>query len=91
MIKTEIKEGITLYTVQDKKFKEFRGCILIHRPLTREEVTLNTLVASVVRMQSENFPDAQIISEELEELYPDLDINIYYGGQPLYYYYISAE
>ena len=31
------------------------------------------------------------ITRELEALYPDLDVNIYYGGQPLYYYYISAE
>jgi len=69
MIKTEIKRGINLYTVKDKKFKAFRACVLIHRPLRREEVTLNALTAAVVRMQSENFPDAQKISEELENLY----------------------
>lgn len=69
MIKTEIKRGINLYTVKDKKFKAFRACILIHRPLRREEVTLNTLTAAVIRMQSKNFPDSQKISEELENLY----------------------
>ena len=69
MIKTEIKRGINLYTVKDKKFKAFRACVLIHRPLRREEVTLNALTAAVVRMQSKNFPDAQKISEELENLY----------------------
>ena len=69
MIKTEIKKGINLYTVRDKKFKAFRVCVLIHRPLTREEATYNTLTAAVLRMQSKNFPDAQKISEELENLY----------------------
>ncbi len=28
---------------------------------------------------------------ELEDIYPDLDIELYYGGQPLYYYIISVE
>ncbi|MBQ3022796.1 MAG: insulinase family protein [Clostridia bacterium] len=69
MIKTEIKKGVNLYTVQDKKFKSFRAVVLIHRPYLREEVTLNTLISAVIRMQSKNFPDAQKISEELENLY----------------------
>lgn len=69
MNKTELKKGINLYLVKDEKFKAFRACVLIHRPLTREEVTLNTLTAAVVRMQSKNYPTAQKISEELENLY----------------------
>jgi len=69
MIKTVIKKGINLYTVKDKKFKSFRATILIHRPLSKEESTYNTLTAAVMRMQSKNFPDAQKISEELENLY----------------------
>jgi len=69
MIKTEIKKGINLYTVKDEKFKAFRACVLIHRPLSREESTYNTLTAAVMRMQSKNFASAQKISEELENLY----------------------
>ena len=69
MRKTELKKGINLYTVCDKKFKAFRACVLIHRPLSRDEATYNTLTAAVMRMQSKNFPNAQKISEELENLY----------------------
>ena len=29
--------------------------------------------------------------EELEEKYPDFDVNVYEGKQPLYYYLISVE
>lgn len=65
----QLKQGVNLYTANDKKFKAFRACILIHRPLTREEVSLNVLTAAVVRMQSRGFSDAQKISEELENLY----------------------
>lgn len=31
------------------------------------------------------------LSSKLEDKYPDLDIEIYYGGQPLYYYIFSIE
>ncbi|HIV39964.1 MAG TPA: DAK2 domain-containing protein [Candidatus Blautia stercorigallinarum] len=35
--------------------------------------------------------DAEEVSSRLEELYPDYDIEINYGGQPIYYYVISVE
>ncbi len=35
--------------------------------------------------------EAQELIDELEERYPDLDIELYHGGQPLYYYIISVE
>lgn len=69
MFKSEIKKGINVYFVQDKKFKSFRMCVLFHRPLKKEEAAYNTLMAATLRMQSENFPTAQAISEELENLY----------------------
>ena len=35
--------------------------------------------------------DAEKLKETLEEKYPNCDINVYDGGQPLYYYYIGVE
>ena len=35
--------------------------------------------------------DATALSEEIEEKYPDLDVELQYGGQPIYYYIISVE
>ncbi len=35
--------------------------------------------------------DASALSEEIEEKYPDLDVELQYGGQPIYYYIISVE
>ena len=69
MQKKEIKKGINLYMIKDAKFKAFRACVLIHRPLSKEEVSLNTLLAATVRMQSRNYPDFGDISRELENLY----------------------
>ncbi len=35
--------------------------------------------------------DAMQLTEELEELYPSVDIETHMGGQPIYYYVISVE
>lgn len=35
--------------------------------------------------------DAEKLGERLMEKYPDCDIELQYGGQPIYYYIISAE
>ncbi|MCK5129051.1 MAG: DAK2 domain-containing protein [Clostridiales bacterium] len=35
--------------------------------------------------------NATKLSEELSEKYPDADVEVYFGGQPLYYYIISVE
>ena len=35
--------------------------------------------------------DAQALGAEVAELFGDLDVEVQYGGQPLYYYLISAE
>jgi len=34
---------------------------------------------------------AMALSEKLEEIYPDLDIDTHFGGQPIYYYVVSVE
>ncbi len=35
--------------------------------------------------------DAGRFGEKLEELYPDCDIEVNEGGQPIYYYIVSIE
>ena len=35
--------------------------------------------------------EAQKLSDELEAAYPDCDIELQFGGQPVYYYVVSAE
>lgn len=35
--------------------------------------------------------DANELAEEVMELYPDLDVEVHYGGQPIYYYVLSVE
>lgn len=35
--------------------------------------------------------DAEALKEKLCEKYPDCEVEVYYGGQPLYYYILSLE
>ncbi len=35
--------------------------------------------------------DAQALTAKIGEAYPNLEVEVYNGGQPLYYYYISIE
>ena len=36
-------------------------------------------------------PEAKVLEEQAQEQYPDKEIELQYGGQPIYYYLISAE
>ena len=35
--------------------------------------------------------DAAKLTEEMESLYPNVDIDAHFGGQPIYYYVIAVE
>lgn len=35
--------------------------------------------------------DADKLGEDLSDLYPDCDIEVHFGGQPIYYYVVSVE
>lgn len=35
--------------------------------------------------------EAAVLKEKAEELFPDKEFELQYGGQPIYYYMISAE
>ena len=35
--------------------------------------------------------DAQALGEYLEETYGDCDVEVHFGGQPIYYYVVSVE
>ena len=35
--------------------------------------------------------EAEALTEKIEEQYPDVDIDVHSGGQPIYYYVIAVE
>ena len=65
------------------------------------EETTKELIANLVDEDSElisiyygeevSEEEAEKFAGEIEELYPDVDVDIQFGGQPIYYYVISVE
>lgn len=65
----EIKEGIKLHQIKTEKFKTNLIAIFLTMPISRENVTKNALLLSVLRRGSTNMPTQEKISQELEEMY----------------------
>lgn len=65
------------------------------------EETTKELIANLVDEDSElisiyygeevSEEDAENFTEEITELYPDVDVDIQFGGQPIYYYVLAVE
>lgn len=65
----EIKKGIKLHEIQTEKFKTNLIAIFLSMPITKENVTKNSLLSAVLRRGSQNMPTQEQISQELEEMY----------------------
>ena len=35
--------------------------------------------------------EANLIADKIMKQHPDVDVEVHYGGQPVYYYYLSVE
>lgn len=67
--KQEIKEGITLHTIDTRNFKTNLYAVFIATPLKRENVTLDALLTAVLRRGTKNMISQEMISQKLEEMY----------------------
>jgi len=65
----EIKKGIKLHEIKTDKFKTNLIAIFLSMPITKENVTKNSLLSAVLRRGSKNMPTQAQISQELEEMY----------------------
>ena len=75
-----------------------RGILAVGKDL---EETTKELIANLVDEDSElisiyygeevSEEDAEKFTEEITELYPDVDVDIQFGGQPIYYYVLAVE
>ena len=61
--------------------------ISLMKELVTDEDSLITIYYGADTKQE----DAEALSEELSALYPDCDVEVHMGGQPLYYYLLSVE
>lgn len=59
---------------------------LLDKLVTDEDEMITLLYGEEVTEE-----EANQLAERIEEKFPDCDVEIYYGGQPLYYYFFSVE
>ena len=67
--KQKIKKGITLHNIETDKFKTNLISIFLTTPISREYVTFNSLISSILRRGSKNLPTSEEISKTMEEMY----------------------
>ena len=69
MTTVQIAEGINLHVHTTKKFKTNTVCILIRRPLRREEATLNALIDMILGMSCAKYDSAEKLAAKTERMY----------------------
>jgi len=67
--KQELKQGITIHNINTDKFKTNLVAIFLTTPMSREYVTFNSVISSVLRRGSKNMPTQEEISKTMEEMY----------------------
>ena len=64
-----IAPGINLHVLTTRKFKTSVICVLIRRPLRREEATLNALISMTMEMGCAKYDTAEKLAAKTEHMY----------------------
>ena len=51
----------------------------------------DTELISLYYGQDDQEESAEKVAQEIDDLYPDVDVDVHSGGQPIYYYVLSVE
>ena len=89
----EIKEGDIMGMIDGKISVVGRKVPDVAKELVEKMVALNEDAEIITVFKGEDIKDstAGTLHKALEKLYPDFEVDLQTGGQPLYYYIISVE
>lgn len=87
----EVKEGNIIGIAESKMMDAGDSVDEITTSLVEKLVDEDSAIVTLFYGEDVTEEDANNLRDELEEKFEDLDIELYYGGQPLYYYLISVE
>lgn len=87
----EVKEGNIIGIAESKLMDAGDSIDEITTSLVEKLVDEDSAIITLFYGEDVTEEDANNLRDELEEKFEDLDIELYYGGQPLYYYLISVE
>lgn len=87
----EIKEG-DIMGIGDHSILSVGGEIPeVTFAMIKELVDEDSELISIYFGEGVSEEEAEALGGKLEEAYPDCDIEVHFGGQPIYYYVISVE
>ncbi|MCX7695576.1 MAG: DAK2 domain-containing protein [Caloramator sp.] len=87
----EVKEGNKIAIANGKLIEASEDLEEITLKLIDTLVDENSQLITVFYGNGITEEEAEALQSKLEEKYKSVDVTIYYGGQPLYYYLISVE
>ena len=87
----EVKEGNIIGIAESKLMDAGESVDEITTSLVEKLVDEDSAIVTLFYGEDVTEDEANNLRDELEEKFEDLDIELYYGGQPLYYYLISVE
>ena len=87
----EVKEGNIIGIAEGKLLGAGDGVDDITSNLVEKLVDEDSAIVTLFYGEDVSEEDANKLRDELEEKFEDIDVELYYGGQPLYYYLISVE
>ncbi|QJA09213.1 DAK2 domain-containing protein [Romboutsia sp. CE17] len=87
----EVKEGNIIAIAEGKLQAAGEGVDEITTKLIDNLVDEDSAIITLFYGEDVSEEQANNLRDELEEKFEDIDVELYYGGQPLYYYLISVE
>ena len=87
----DVKEGNIIGIAEGKLLSAGEGVDEITTTLVEKLVDEDTAIVTLFYGEDVSEESANELRDLLEEKFEDIDVELYYGGQPLYYYLISVE
>ena len=87
----EIKEGDIIGLIDGKIAVVGNAIDTVGRELVDKMMHEDAEIITVYRGEDTKEADGEAFAESVQDKYDDCDVEIQYGGQPLYYYIISVE
>lgn len=87
----EVKEGNIIGIAEGKLLSAGNNVDEITTDLIEKLVDEDSAIITLFYGEDTSKEEAEALRDSLEEKFEDIDVELHYGGQPLYYYLISVE
>jgi len=87
----EIHQGDFMGIGDDGILAVGRDMAMTAKDMMKELVEEDSEIICIYYGEEVSKEDAQALGSEIQELYPDTEVEVHSGGQPIYYYVISVE